>query len=322
MVNRAFVADLAYSLGAERCALDDSAAAGRLQSSAADLAAAGFRWHRVCGPKENAYDLASDAVRELGLDAEVDAIVYSTCLPQNGNMGDLVAWEATKDVKHLMEFPASRLQADFDLGSAVVFGLNQQACTGMLGSLRLAGALLAAEPGWQRVLCLSADRFPDSALYEQSYNLISDGAAACLVTSRPEPGRLRLVTAHQITNGGLHAASNDESVGTFFSYTPRLIRETLQRAELTIDDIDWVVPQNTNQNAWRIISRMLKIDDERVWQSSLPDIGHAISADNIINLKALLDTGRVQPGQNILLVMAGHGLNWQAVILKATENSL
>ncbi|MFE4824693.1 3-oxoacyl-[acyl-carrier-protein] synthase III C-terminal domain-containing protein [Streptomyces sp. NPDC056704] len=318
-MSNVFITDMAYSLGAERYALEESAAAGRLQSSASDLAAAGFRWHYLCGPKENAYDLAKDAVRELPMDTGVDAIVYSTCLPQNGNVGDFEAWEATKDVKHLMDFPASRLQADFNLNFPAVFGLSQQGCTGMLGSLRLAGALLAAEPGWQRVLCLSADRFPDGALYEQSYNLISDGAAACFVTSQAQPGGLRLVTAHQITNGGLHDASNDETVGTFFSYVPRLVRETLERAGLTTDDIAWVVPQNTNHHAWKIAARMLRIDQDRVWQSALPDIGHAISADNVINLKALLGTGRVTPGQYILLVMAGHGLNWQAVILKAEE---
>ncbi|MFG2631685.1 3-oxoacyl-[acyl-carrier-protein] synthase III C-terminal domain-containing protein [Streptomyces sp. NPDC048473] len=313
------VTDISYSLGVERYALEESSAAGRLQSGASDLVAAGFRWHYLCGPKESAYDLAKDAVRELPMETGVDAIVYSTCLPQNGNVGDSDAWEATKDVKHLMDFPASRLQADFNLGSPAVFGLNQQGCTGMLGSLRLAWALLAAEPGWQRVLCLSADRFPDGALYEQSYNLISDGAAACVVTSQAQPGGLRLVTAHQITNGGLHAASNDETVGTFFSYVPRLVRETLERAGLTADEIAWVVPQNTNRLAWKIAARMLRIDQDRVWQSTLPDIGHAISADNVINLKALLGSGRVTPGQYILLVMAGHGLNWQAVILKAEE---
>jgi 3-oxoacyl-[acyl-carrier-protein] synthase-3 len=216
-----------------------------------------------------------------------------------------------------MEFPASRLQADFGLDSAVVFGLTQQGCTGMLGAMRLADALLARESGWARVLCVAADRFPAGAIYEQSYNLISDGGAACVVSTVPRG--FRLVAAHQITNGGLSSATNDESVGTLFSYLPRLVRDCVSRACLSMADIDWVVPQNTNHNAWQILARLLGVDPARVWQESLSETAHAISADNIINLMSLRDAGRVRPGERILLVMAGHGLNWQAVVLEAME---
>ncbi|MFF2518947.1 3-oxoacyl-[acyl-carrier-protein] synthase III C-terminal domain-containing protein [Streptomyces sp. NPDC058086] len=271
----------------------------------------------MCPPEQYAYDLAWAAVKSLSLPETVDAIVYSTCLPHNGNAGDVTAWSETRDVKHLMDFPASRMQSALGLDSAAVFGLTQQGCTGLLGSLRLAGALLASEPDWRTVLCVTADRFPDGALYEQSYNLVSDGAAACLVSATA--GRFRVVAWHQITNGGLHAASDDETVGLFFSYVPNLVRQTLDRAGLDISDIDWVVPQNTNHNAWTIAARLLGVNRDRVCQTTLGEIGHAISADNIINLSALLDTGTVRPGQHVLLVMAGHGLNWQATILQATE---
>jgi 3-oxoacyl-[acyl-carrier-protein] synthase-3 len=216
-----------------------------------------------------------------------------------------------------MDFPASRLQSRFDLDRAVAIGLNQQACTSMLGSVRLAGALLRDEPGWERVLCLTADRFPEGSRYEQAYNLISDGAAACVVTRAP--AAFRLVAAHQITNGGLAAASDDEAVGTYFSYMHRLIRQTLDRAGLTPGEVDWVVPQNTHRSTWRILSRVAGVDEERVWLPSLPDVGHVISADNVVNLSALIRSGRLRPGDRVLLLMAGFGLNWQGLILQATE---
>ncbi|WP_162793995.1 3-oxoacyl-[acyl-carrier-protein] synthase III C-terminal domain-containing protein [Streptomyces paludis] len=337
------ISGMAYSLGTTRLRVEESAEAGRLRSPAADLVSAGFGSHYICRPEETAYELAAAAVRELPLSGGVDAIVYNTCLPGNGNTGDPALWERTRDVKHLMDFPASRLQADFALSSAVVFGLGQQGCTGMLGALRLANALLAAEPDWGTVLCVTSDRFPDGALYEQSYNVISDGAAACLVSrDQGEPGNpggsgssgasgdpgvsgkslgYRIVASHQITNGGLHSASDDETVGLFFSYVPRLVRQTVEKAGLTTADIDWVIPQNTNGNAWKIAARLLGFPEERICQSTLSDIGHAISADNVINLSALADSGAIEPGQRLLLVMAGHGLNWQATILEATETA-
>jgi 3-oxoacyl-[acyl-carrier-protein] synthase-3 len=321
-VTEVFVDNFGFALGERKRHVTESAADGRLVSSAQDLLDAGFTWHYVCEPTTTAYDLATAVAAELpdgALSAGVDAIVYATCLPLNGNVGDPDAWRRSGDVKHLMDFPASRLQSELSLDRAVVFGLNQQACTGMLGSVRLAGALLGAEPGWARVLCVTADRFPEGARYEQAYNLISDGAAACVVTRAP--AAFRLLAAHQITNGGLAQASDDETVGTYFSYTHRLIRQTLQRAGLAPADVHWVVPQNTHRSTWRILSRLVGLDEERIWLPSLPDVGHVISADNVVNLAALVGSGRLRPGDRVLLLMAGFGLNWQSVILQATEEA-
>ncbi|MFC5724222.1 3-oxoacyl-[acyl-carrier-protein] synthase III C-terminal domain-containing protein [Streptomyces gamaensis] len=314
-----FVDSFVHTLGERKVEVHESAAAGRLVSRPQDLQEAGFRLHHICEPATTSYDLARRVTAELadsGRLGRIDAIVYASCLPGNAGGDDPRAWEADRDVKHLMDFPASRLQAEFGLRNAVVFGLDQQACTAMLGSLRLAGALLRAEEDWERVLCVTADRFPEGALYEQAYNLISDGAAACVVSRRP--AAFRIVTAHQITNGGLGRAGDDETVGSYFSYTHRLVRETLDRAGLTPADLDWVVTQNTHATAWQILARLLGVDFDRVCFSSLPDVGHVISADTVVNLCELLATGQVRPGARIALVMAGFGLNWQCVLLEAT----
>jgi 3-oxoacyl-[acyl-carrier-protein] synthase-3 len=319
MVNGDVFADgFTYALGDQRLHVTESAAAGLLRSDAADLIAAGFGWHHLCRPETSAYDLACEAVRKLAADHpldEVNAIVYATCLPLNGNTGSPETWERSRDVKHLMDFPGSRLQAEFGLTGAAVIGLNQQACTSMLGSMRLARALLTTEPDWRQVLCVTADRFPEGSAYEQAYNPISDGAATCLVGR--EPRGLRMVACHQITNGGLAQASDDETVGSYFSYTHRLIRETLARAELTADGIDWVVTQNTHEKTWVILGRLLGIPESKLWFPSIRDVGHVISGDNIVNLRMLLDSGRLLPGQRVLLMMAGFGLNWQSLILEA-----
>jgi 3-oxoacyl-[acyl-carrier-protein] synthase III len=315
----AYIGDIVFALGEHKRAVEDSAAQGSFLSAAADLADAGFRWHHVCGPETAAYDLACAAVGQIAGRpgaGSPDAIIYATCLPSNANVGDHGDWERTRDVKHLMDFPASRLQADFGMTSSVVFGLEQQACTAMLGSLRLAHALLSVEPGWQRVLCVTADRFPPGAMYEQAYNVISDGAAACTVSR--ESGPFRLVTAHQITNGGLGQASDDETVGSYFGYMHKAVTQTLARAGLRPDQITWVVPQNTTPLAWTVLCRMLGISPDRVFSPSMPDVGHVIAADNMINLAELHASGRLRAGDLLLLAMAGFGMNWQCVILEAT----
>jgi 3-oxoacyl-[acyl-carrier-protein] synthase-3 len=308
-----YVGSFAYALGARKRHVRESAADGLLRSAPEDLEAAGFRWHRVCEPGQSAYDLARDAVAEIaaadGL-ADIDAIVYATCVP------DPVCTGPVKDVKELMDFPAGRLQAEFGLSKAIVVGLHQQACTGLLGALRVAAALLGAEAQWRRVLCVAADRFPDGAWYEQAYNLISDGAAACVVSRHP--AALRLMTVHQITNGGLSLAGDDQTVGTYFAFTHRVMREALGRAGLGTADLDWIVTQNTHEKAWQILSRLLEVDHAKVWCPSLPDAGHVIAADVVVNLAALSASGRLGPGQRIALAMAGFGLNWQCAVLEVT----
>ena len=87
-----FFADcFAYSLGERKLHVRQSAADGRLLSAADDLESAGFRWHHICEPDTSAYDLAAAVTSQLARAdqlGEIDAVVYSTCFPGNGNAGD------------------------------------------------------------------------------------------------------------------------------------------------------------------------------------------------------------------------------------------
>jgi len=317
MNREVFVDHIGYALGEVTRTVEETGARGDLLSQPEVLREAGFCVHHVSGPRQTAYDFARQAVqtveRELG---NVGAIIYSTCIPANANIGRADAYLESRDVKNLMDFPASHLQSDFGLDRAIVIGLSQQACTGLLGSLRLAQALLRSEPETERVLCLTSDRFPEGALYEQSYNLISDGAAACVVSLAP--ASFRLLAAHGITNGALTQASDDETAGSFFAYTHRVIQETLAKAGLQISDVAWFVAQNMNRKATDILARLLKFDPGRAVSPTLPEVAHVISGDNLINLKYLAERGQIQGGERVLLCMAGYGLNWQCVILEKT----
>jgi len=310
-----YLHDPVYALGDTTFSVEDSVVASRTFSSVETLREAGFETHHVCSPDTGVEALATRTASQLGecLDT-VSTVIFSTCLPMNGSVGSLEDYQASRDVKHLMDFPASRLQAACGLQDTQVIGLNQQACTGMLGGIRLARALLQAESDVDDILCITADRFPADAIYEQSYNLISDGGAAVII-SRLERG-FRIVGCHQITNGALVQASDDEAVGTYFNYTHRLVQESLAKVDADILDIDWIVAQNMNVKAWQILARLLNFDAERVYFDSLPEVGHVISGDNVINLKKLDDSESIRPGQKLLMIMAGYGMNWQSVILE------
>lgn len=312
-----FVSDLGSALGRRKLSVEESVAAGRTRSGEAELLGAGFRFHHVCDDDESAYDLARAAVS--GMEerlAGTDAIVYATCLPANANLAPPARFEASGDVKHLMDYPASRLQAALGLDGAAVIGIGQQACTSMLGSIRLARALLVAEADMKRILCVTADRFPAGSCYEQAYSLISDGGAACTVSR--DGGDYRVLAAHHITNGAMVSADDDETVGAYFSYTSRLVGELLAKAGRSAAEVAWVVPQNTDPRAWRILARLLGIEEGRVFAASLADVAHVISGDNIVNLSWLHARDVVQAGDLLVLVMAGYGMNWQGLLVERT----
>jgi 3-oxoacyl-[acyl-carrier-protein] synthase III len=309
-----YVDHLSYSLGNITNNVEEAAAGRRTVSSASSLREAGFSIHHRCSADQSSYDLARDCVRQIASNlGDIGAVFYSTCIPVNAAIA-CNDFQRSRDVKDLMDFPASHLQAEFGLERASVIGLSQQACTGMLGSLRLARSLLLTESEVQRVLCLSSDRFPEGALYEQSYNLISDGATCCIVSL--QPSGYTLLASHAVTNGALARASDDETVGTFFNYAHYVIQEALRKAELTMKDIQHVAAQNMNPSAWKILARLLQFDFERVHSPTLADIGHVISGDNMINLKHLEDAGMIKSGERVLMFMAGYGLNWQCTILQ------
>jgi 3-oxoacyl-[acyl-carrier-protein] synthase-3 len=311
----AFVDHLAYSLGDEGYELEQAARLGRISSSSEALREAGFARHHVCSASRTGYDLAREAVAAIeGAAREADALLYTTCLPRNGSVGSEAEFARSRDVKHLMDFPASRLQADLGLDAALVLGLTQQACTGLLGSLRVARALLCAEPQMSRVLCVTADRFPEGALYEQAYNLMSDGATACIVSK--EPRGFRLVACGGITSGGLSLVSDDEAAGSFFAFGHRVITDVLAEARVSIRELAWLVPQNVNSRASEILARLLGIDPSRVAFPTLAEVGHVVSGDNLINLARLVEAGQVRAGDRVLLFMAGYGLTWQAAVLE------
>jgi 3-oxoacyl-[acyl-carrier-protein] synthase-3 len=199
---------------------------------------------------------------------------------------------------------------------AFVIGLNQQACTGMLGALRIARNLLRAEANLANVLCVTADRFPPGARYEQAFNLISDGAAACLV-SRDRQG-LELLDVHHITNGAMALASDEETAASYFNYCCRLVDELLQRQGVRLSDIRRVVPQNTNRTAWKILRKLLGVTEQQDWCPSIAGCGHVISADNVINLQLLCEETPLARGDKILTFMAGYGSNWQCALLEVS----
>ncbi len=100
----AYVDHVAFALGEEERTIGSTSEAGDLVSDLGALEDAGFKRHWTCKPGATAYDRARRAVEQIPRAAldRVGAIVYATCLPLNGNIGDPARYAETRDVKHLI----------------------------------------------------------------------------------------------------------------------------------------------------------------------------------------------------------------------------
>jgi 3-oxoacyl-[acyl-carrier-protein] synthase-3 len=304
--------------------LDELERRGALRGPASTLAAFGFRHARVA-EAESHVDMAVYAVRDLLGEAgvspdEIDLVLYAGALTSSTTMECAPAPAGSvlhlRDLMDFFKYPVSRLQSELDLTSAAVAGVDQQGCAAIFSAVRLARATLLAEPDVRTVLCVGADRLPHGSSREVVYNLVSDGACALLMRRGAE--RNRVIATHQVTKGAFWDAGSleNEIIAAYFPTARTVIEDTLRKAGVTLDDIDWVIPHNVSLRSWEILLGLIGCPREKLFSDNIGRIGHTIAADNFINLRDATDAGRIRKGDLLLLFTFGYGLNWSCMVLE------
>ncbi|HYC52088.1 MAG TPA: 3-oxoacyl-[acyl-carrier-protein] synthase III C-terminal domain-containing protein [Gemmatimonadaceae bacterium] len=317
------IAGAAYYLPPVAKDLRTLAKEGLLTGDVAPLETFGFARARVA--QESHVEMAIHASRavleETDTDpADVQLVLYAGALasssvapcapPPRGSLLHLGS------VPELFRYPASILQQELDLTSAVVTGVNQQACASIFSAIQLGRMTLASDPDVHTVLCVASDRLPDGAPRDIIFNLVSDGA--CAVLLRRDAPRNRILAVHQVTKGMMYGevALDAEVIAAYFPTAVTVIQDTLQKAQLTMDDIAWIIPHNVSLRSWEILLGMLKAPVAKLFSGNIARVGHTMAADNIINLRDADDAGLLKPGDRLLLFTFGFGLNWSCMILE------
>lgn len=318
------ISGLAYYLPPLRRSLAQLQADGLLRGSAETLASFGFE-HVHIAREESQVEMAICAAREALADsavaaADVGLVLYAGALATSGTMappqeGPDAPVLRLDTIEQCFEYPVSALQAELELTSATVAGVNQQGCASLLSAIRLGRAMLATEPELRNVLCVGADVFPRYAPRDLVYNVISDGACAAVLSA----GSLnRILACRQVTKGDYWDAATleHEVIAAYFPTARNLISDTLDAAELTLDDIALIVPHNVSRRSWDILRGLLRLPEERVFADNIARVGHTIAADNLLNLRDIQDRGLVARGDRLLLFTFGFGLNWSCMVLE------
>jgi 3-oxoacyl-[acyl-carrier-protein] synthase-3 len=316
------IAAIAYAVPAGAPSVRDLAAAGSLESDPALLERFGFDRVRLA-VDETPYDLAraaaSSLLREHDIDPlSIDALLY-------GGAPGTIAFARPREAAGLasglcdgrrFQYPATRLQYDLGLERASVLGLDQLACTAILGAVRLARALCIAE-GLERVLCVASEFYPAEAGREAITNCTSD--AACAVLVERNATRNRIAAGVTVTKGYYWGANamRDEVMASYFPTATRVMRRTVADAGWRPEDVAWVMPHNVSATSWAILFRLAGLPNARLYGDNIARIGHTLAGDNFINLRDALDGGAVRPGDKVLLFSYGYGAHWTGLALEA-----
>lgn len=98
------------------------------------------------------------------------------------------------------------------------------------------------------------------------------------------------------------------------STVPSLIKRTVEKAGLTLDDMDYFVCHQANVRIIDAIARTLKQPREKFFVN-IEEYANTSAASVAIALSDLDDSGLCKPGQKVLLAGFGAGKTWGAIVI-------
>ena len=222
---------------------------------------------------------------------------------------------------------SAMLQAHYGLSRTVGALDISTACAGFAYGLNIAAGLIGTGQ-IRRALVIVADALTRSVDYTDRSTavLFGDGAGAALIEYSEQPAIFGM-DAGADGNGGkfLYRTGLRTEINGIVD-TSRLLRQEgsavyrwvmenvplavfriLERAGLTLGDIDWFVPHSANMRMIEALDKRLPFPIERTL-FSVEEYGNTSAVSIPLALVPAVRDGRVRPGQRLLLIGFGGGL--------------
>ena len=283
----------------------------------------GIAERRIAADNELTSDLGLNAARQAieraGIAAsEIDMIILATSTPDQ-------------------TFPATAvtIQAELGITDGAAFDL-QAVCSGFVFALATADQYIKSGQV-KTVLVIGAETFSRILDWEDRTTcvLFGDGAGAVVLSAQPtEEGSSPGIIASKLRSDGryrdkLYVDGGPSSTKTtgFLRMAGRdvfrhavtnissVIEETLEAAGLTIADVDWFVPHQANERILVGTARKIGLPMEKVVMT-VEKHGNTSAASIPLALNYAVESGKIKPGDTVLLEAMGGGFTWGAVLLK------
>ncbi|PPT08526.1 3-oxoacyl-[acyl-carrier-protein] synthase KASIII [Geitlerinema sp. FC II] len=289
----------------------------------------GIRQRRLASPEMSLSELAAAAAQEAlemaGLSpSEVDLVVLATSTPDD-------LFGSASRVQHRIGAPQA---VAFDLTAACsgfVFGLvtvAQFLRTGVYRNAVLIGAdILSRWVDWsdRRTCVLFGDGAGAVVLQRTSpeddgllgFELRSNGAQNGCLTLDYSHRSHTLVENLEVSQGNYsRIAMNGQEIYKFaVKKVPEAIEKALFRANLTNEDLDWLLLHQANQRILDAVAKRLNVPSEKVI-SNLARYGNTSAASIPLALDEAVRSHQIQTGDTIAASGFGAGLTWGAAIVK------
>jgi len=96
---------------------------------------------------------------------------------------------------------------------------------------------------------------------------------------------------------------------------PEVIKEALIENNLTIDDIDLIIPHQANHRITKFIQKKMNINEDKI-VSNIHKYGNTTAASIPIALAESIHSKKINNGDHIILAAFGSGFTWASALIK------
>lgn len=277
----------------------------------------GIRERRKAPPGENTNTMAVAAVQQLQTQTDlsgVDLIVGATYTPH----------DTIVTLAHAVQYALG-------INDIPVVSISS-ACSSLLNAIEIVEGYFAMGKASRALVVVSEH----NTAYNNDEDTVSghlwgDGASALLITKvPPTSGGFRI--RELITGGAACSGKATEAVvmkplerGMIMpfgrdvfqqacTYMPKVSKQVLEKAGLTIDDVDFVLPHQANLRISRNVMQTLGLPDEKLL-SNIERLGNTGCAGCAIALSEHWE--QFMPGHRIVITVFGGGYSFGAMLLEA-----
>lgn len=287
----------------------------------------GIEERRIADKDTATSDLATKAALKALEDAdvkpeEIDLIIVATVTPD-----------------HSFPSTACIVQSNIGATNAAAFDISV-GCSGFVYGLTT-GANFIQTGVYRKVLVIGAETLSKIVNWEDRNTcvLFGDGAGACILERCEEgygilsyelgsdgsngkvliqqAGGSRMPATLETVEKKLHSIEMEGK--EVFKFAVRVMEKSslqaLEKANLNLEDIDFLVPHQANIRIIDAAQKRLKLDNSKICVN-LNKYGNMSSASIPVSLDEVLRDGRIKKGDNVILVAFGAGLTWGSMAIK------